>query len=534
MSNSTRRKKINSKSNVRLIPKYNKYLETLGQLILQNTKPKNIELLKSIQHNKPHFKNFNIENIVNKNPYITPEIISKTICFTALIYKNEAVFKFIKTHFMPSLDIRKHNDYILSMIGPFFPEAEIVGGVGEELMIPSRQSNNTTRSNKKKMQMFTPWFFIISLLSFIWVSFISYNQLLFIQTEMENNAAFALVKDITSAAFTCDFNNIYLTEEERSIFKVLRYSNILDKRALDAIEKTLKLQKCVSDPTKVFETEVFNQNIRTGEKSTSYQKQILNIKTNIVPNELENKEVITNSLALVPASSAAMLVPTETMTKYIANYNSKIYNNIESKIAKDMDSIRKNGNIDPGVLIKYFKNMQNMNVRDFKAYFEETPGTGAGADADYIIPNLTDLNNILGIFGGNQDSLFEIFIKGFAGMNIIEVTHADFKKRMLSIHTELIIKSAQTNEYIENLIIDSSSLISLLISFKTILCWFISISLIFGSASYKMTQYIREQMKRKPQSQNLLENMENNDNMENKENNKKKKSNKQKLLKETE
>ena len=170
-----------------------------------------------------------------------------------------------------------------------------------------------------------------------------------------------------------------------------------------------------------------------------------------------------------------------------------------------------------------------MNVRDFKAYFEETPippGTDAGAD--YMIPNLTDLNNILGIFGGNQDSLFEIFIKGFAGMNIIEVTHADFKKRMLSIHTEIIIKSAQTNEYVENLIIDSSSLISLLISFKTILCWFVSISLIFGRASYKMTQYIREQMKRKPQTQHLLENVEN------KENNKKKKSTKQKRITETE
>ena len=119
MSNSTRRKNINSKSND-LIAKYNKSLETLGQLILHNTKPKNIELLKSIQRNKPIFKNFDIENIVNKNPYITPEIISKTICFTALIYNNKAVFKLIKTHFMPSLDIGKHNDYILSMIGPFF------------------------------------------------------------------------------------------------------------------------------------------------------------------------------------------------------------------------------------------------------------------------------------------------------------------------------------------------------------------------------------------------------------------------------
>jgi hypothetical protein len=185
MSNSTKRKYTNSKSNANLIHKYNKSLETLGQLILQNTKPKNIELLKSIQHNnKPIFKNVDIENIVNINPYITPEIISKTICFTALIYKNEAVFKLIKTHFIPSLDIRKHNDYILSMIGPFFPEAEIVGGVGEELMIPTGQTNNTTRSNKKKMQLFTPWFFIISLLSFIWVSFISYNQLMFIQKKV--------------------------------------------------------------------------------------------------------------------------------------------------------------------------------------------------------------------------------------------------------------------------------------------------------------------------------------------------------------
>ena len=104
MSNSTRKNITKSKSNANSIPKS---LETLGQLILHNTNSKNIELLKSIQHNKPIFKNNYIENIVDKNPLVTPEIISKTICFTALIYKNEAVFKLIKTHWPSMLEAKK-------------------------------------------------------------------------------------------------------------------------------------------------------------------------------------------------------------------------------------------------------------------------------------------------------------------------------------------------------------------------------------------------------------------------------------------
>jgi hypothetical protein len=155
---------------------------------------------------------------------------------------------------------------------------------------------------------------------------------------------------------------------------------------------------------------------------------------------------------------------------------------------------------DPTALINYFKKMENMDLRDFKSFFEDN----TYLESDSTIPSMKDLKNILGIFGGETESLFSLFIKGFSGMNIIDVVYNDYKKRMVMIHTELTIKSAQLNQYIENLIIDSSILITLLISFKTILCWFIFVTLNFGIASYKMTRYIRDQMKKSKSKRNLI------------------------------
>ena len=472
MSNSTRKNTLTRK--------YNNILEKIGQAILHDTKSVNITLLKSIQTTKPIFKNEFIEQIMLKYPEFTPEFVSKIICFIALIYNNKEVFNLMKP-FISSIKEKKHNHYILSMIGSYFPEAEIVGGYDHELVV----YNKDTLPSKKKIEMFIPWFFIISMFAMMFVSYVSYNQLLIIQKELGKNTAFSLVKDVGSAARTCNFNAIYLSNEEESIFKVITYSNIVDKKIIDALKNTLKLRKCVLDPNSIFETEVFNQNIRTASSSSSNNKQVLKLDTNIIPNELESKNVVSQSLALVPSSSAAMLVPTETMTKYIKSYNAKIYEKVEKKIRSYIQSKK-----DPAALIQYFKKMENMDIHDFKSFFEEP----YSQSADYTIPNLKDLNNILGIFGGNQDSLFELFIKGFSGMNILDVVYRDYKKRMISIHTELTIKSAQLNEYIEYLIADTSTLIAMLISFKTLLCWLIFVTLNFGYASYKLTQYIKENM----------------------------------------
>lgn len=463
------------------IHKYNNIIEELGKSIISNTKSKNIELLKSIQSVKKSsilLNNIYIAEVIQKYPDITPEFVAKNISFIAMIYQNKSIYPIIRK--MLNIKEETHHNFILSIIGPFFPEAEIVGGTD----LVAREDDNI----KKKKLLFIPWFFLISLLSMLWVSYISYNQLFFIQHELQKNTAFSLVKDIGSAAMTCDFKNIHLSKEEESVFKIIKYANskitIIDTFILENIEKTIKLRKCILDPKGTFETEVFHQNIKTERHS---QKQILNIETNIVPSQLESKTVISQSLALVPSSTAAMLVPTETMQKYIMNYNADLYNNIEKKIRTDVETIR-----DPIALIQYFKKMENMDLRDFKSFFEDN----SYLESDSAIPSMKDLKNILGIFGGETDSMFSLFIKGFSGMNIIDVVYNDYKKRMVMIHTELTIKSAQLNNYIENLIIDSSILITLLISFKTILCWFVFVAINFGFASYKMTGYIRDQMKK--------------------------------------
>jgi hypothetical protein len=495
--NITRKKSRSRSKNVNVsIQKFNNIIEELGKSIISNTNSKNIELLKSIQYVKTSLKNSYIEEIMLEYPNITPEFVAKNISFIALIYQNKSIYPIIRK--MINIKEETHNNYILTIIGSFFPEAEIVGGM--DLVV--RENNNNSTIENKKIRMFIPWFFLISLLSMLWVSYISYNQLFFIQHELEKNSAFSLVKDIGSAAMTCDFKNIHLSKEEESIFKIIKFANskitFMDTFILENIEKTIKLRKCILDPKGTFETEVFNQNIKMGtgtRSSNNYQKQILNIDTNIVPSQLESKKVISQSLALVPSSTAAMLVPTETMQKYIMNYNEDLYNNIENKIRTDVEMIH-----DPTALINYFKKMENMDLRDFKSFFEDN----TYLESDSAIPSMKDLKNILGIFGGETDSMFSLFIKGFSGMNIIDVVYNDYKKRMVMIHTELTIKSAQLNNYIENLIIDSSILITLLISFKTILCWFIFVALNFGIASYKMTKYIRDKMKKSKSKRNLI------------------------------
>lgn len=468
----TRKSKSKSRSNnkIKIHRNYNNIIENLGKSILQDTTSKNIELLKSIQTSTPILKHEYMDEIISK---LTPETISKTISFAALIYKNKKVYQIMKPFLIATE--KMHDEYIFSIISSFAPEAEMAGGY--EVALNQKQHQN--KITPKKMKLFVPWFFILSLFSLLWVSFISYNQLLFIQAELEKNTAFALVKDVGSAAMTCDFNNIHLSREEESIFKIIKYANVIDTKILVNIENTLKLRKCILDPKKTFQTEVFNQNVRP---ATSYLK----IDTNIVPNEIENKKVLSQSLALVPSSSTAMLVPTETMKLYITDYNADLYSNIERKIKDEISSIKNEKE-----LITYFDRMGKIELHDFKSYFEETE-TETYTENDSTIPSLKDLQNILGIFGGDTNSLFKLFIQNFAGMNIINVVYADYKKRMISIHTELTKKSADLNQYTENIIIDSATLITLLISFKTIFFWFLAVSINFGFASYKLTQYIRQ------------------------------------------
>jgi hypothetical protein len=472
----TRRKSKSLKG--KKIQESNNIIEHLGKYILQNTKSSNIQLMENIQNTKQYHHSFieKISEMMDKNPGLTVEMVSTNICFTALIYQNKAVYSLIRK--MLKVNDQTINNYIIHMIGSFFPEAEIVGGEDTDLMISIP---------KKKFPIYNSLFFIISLFSVLWVSFISYNQLLIVQEELKTNQAFSLVTDIGSAAMTCNFENIQLPKEQTSILKIVKYSNILDNIIVNNFEKALKLRQCITDPNRLFKKELNNKSIiNKNYNSNGSKKVILNIGTTITPNQIENKQIMSQSLAMVPSSNVAMMVPSENMMAFIKEYNTEVYTNIETKIENDMKIIS-----NAEELAEYFKKMGEIDISEFKLSFE--------TQIDTSVPTLQDLKNILGIFG-DSPSLFKLFIKGFAGMNIIDVVYKDYKKRMLLIHNDIIKKAADLNLYIDTVLLDADTLIKFYFSFANLFYWFMSVASIFGVTTCLMVKnlynYLKESKKK--------------------------------------
>lgn len=439
----------------------NDFIEKLGKAVLHGTKSLNITLLENIEKNTEVFPLPFIEI-----PELTDEIISQNICFLAIVYQNKEFYSLLKK--IIYITDTQINSFIIHMIGPYFPEGEIVGG--NDTLAQRRNNNN---NKNKNIQVNTPLFFAFSLCCMLFFSFISYNYLLLFQTELQNNTAFALVRDIGSVAKSCDFERIHLSNTESSILKITKYMKVVDVKLINTFEKALKLRQCVLDPKRLFETELFSQNIRTSDNK-------LQLLTNYIPSETEKKQLVSKSLALVPSSTTAMLVPTNTMVKYIEDYNGEIYDKIEDKISSDLKTIH-----DPNALALYFDNLGKMNANDFKMYFDQE-----SIDPTQI-PDTTDLKNILSIFSGTTN-MFKLFIQSYAGLNIIDVVFADFKKRMTSINADILHKKVDLDKYISDLITDTGTLYKYSVGFYNLFAWFLFLSLKFGAATYYMAKYLKK------------------------------------------
>jgi hypothetical protein len=447
----------------------NDFIEKLGKAVIHGTKSINITLLENITKNYHEFP-LPFERI----PELTDDIIGKTTCFLAIVYQNKDIYSLVKK-LIYTTD-KQINNFIVNMIGPYFPEGEIVGGDDTQLV---------TRKKNTNIQVNPTLFFIFSLCCMLFFSFISYNYILLFQTELQNNTAFAFVKDVGSAAMTCNFERIHLSDTESSILKYMKYMKVVDIKLINTFEKTLKLRQCVLDPKDVFKTELFNQNIRSEKRDSASKGQLLNIHTNFSPSEIENKQLISKSLALVPSSTTAMLVPTNTMIQYIEDYNTEVYNKIEDKISSDLKTIR-----DPAALSLYFENLGKMDAKDFKMYFEKE-----GISDSTQIPTTADLKNILSIFSGSAN-MFKLFIQGYAGMNIMDIVHTDFKKRMSAIHADILHKKVDLDKYISDLVTDTGTLAKYSIGFYNLLAWFLFLSLKFSAATYYFAKHLKRKQTR--------------------------------------
>ena len=389
--------------------KWNNMIDDLGASILKNTKPSNIELLLNIQ----------------KNPQVDPRVfeylngmpkesISLNISFLALIYQNTEIYSMINSI---SKKEKINDNMIISILAPYFSEGEEIKGGNDEVAFAV---------TKKTYKFGTTLYFVIYLFALLFTSYISYNQILLVQENLQSNQAYALIKDVTSAAMVCDFDNIALSKEYESAFKMIEYAGVIDKTILTGIKKTLKLRKCLVNPQKIVQKELFK-------RTTMTENTKMMIQTNISPNELQKKDILEKSLALVPSSTVGMLVPTSTMTAYITDYNDAIYNSVHSKISQDLREVT-----DANGLIEYFSNMEHMSKEDFTAYFEKQEQP-LFSDPNSVVPTMQDLKNIMGIFS-DSTSVFKLFISGMAGMNIIDIIYTDFKKKMREINADLSMK----------------------------------------------------------------------------------------------
>jgi len=455
-----KKSKSNSKSKSKDILYCNDFIEKLGKAVIHGTKSINITLLENITKDIHEFP-LPFENI----PELTDDILCKTTCFLAIVYQNKEIYSLVKK--LTYTTDKQINNFIIDMIGPYFPEGETVGGNNTSL-VPRKKNTN--------IQVNTTLFFIFSLCCMMFFSFISYNYVLLFQTELQNNTAFAFVKDIGSVAMMCNFEKIHLSNTESSILKITKYMKVVDIKLINTFEKALKLRQCVLDPKNVFKTELFNQNIRSEKRDSASKGQLLNIHTNFSPSEIENKQLISKSLALVPSSTTAMLIPTNTMVKYIEDYNAEVYDNIEDKITSDLKTIR-----DPAALSVYFENLGKMDANDFKAYFEK--------EGETQIPTTADLKNILSIFSGSTN-MFKLFIQGYAGMNIMDVVHTDFKKRMTAIHADILHKKVDLDKYVSDLVTDTGTLVTYSVGFYNLFAWFLFLSLKFSMATYYFAKHL--------------------------------------------
>ena len=318
---------------------------------------------------------------------------------------------------------------------------------------------------KKKntnIQVNTTLFFAFSLCCILFFFFISYNYILLFQTELQHNIAFAFVKDVGSVAMTCNFERIHLSNTESSILKITKYINVVDVTFINTFENALKLRQCVLDPTNIFQTELFNQNIRSREKNT-----LLLIDTNFTPFRIKDAQSVRLS-SLISAHSVGVL--NEERCKALVPF--------EDKINSDLKTIR-----DPAALAVYFENLGKMDAKDFKMYFEN--------DNPTQIPTTTDLKNILSIFSG-PTNMFKLFIQGYAGMNIIDVVHTDFKKRMTAIHADILHKKVDLDKYISDLVTDTGTLVTYSVGFYNLLVWFLFLSLKFSIATYYFAKHLQK------------------------------------------
>jgi DNA-directed RNA polymerase beta subunit len=257
-----------------------KFISELGNSILYNTNSMNLQLLREIQHVE------NTENIVSKikpvlsklremkedlEPLLTVDIFSKNVCFAALIYKNKDVYRLIrKTTKINDDDI---DTYLLDYINIITNK---MSGGNDSFF--SLNIFNKLWGQKKNV----PWYFVLSLLSILWSSYVLHYSSIEFVNHIENNTAAKFIKNTFSNTnqdfFKC---NIEYNEKEQFYLDILKKTKFLDEDKIDIIAKVFNRHRCLLEKPTIFKENLFFHKMKIPKEIGAPKPQINNFMENV-------------------------------------------------------------------------------------------------------------------------------------------------------------------------------------------------------------------------------------------------------------
>lgn len=456
------------------------FLSTLETAILFNTKKENYELLRKIQEVKAETIITKTKPIISKlremeelTPLLTVEIFSKNVSFAALIYKNKEVYTLIKKTI--EIDDTTIDKYLLDYIHIFTMKRNTYGG------FMSLELFNKLWGQRKNV----PWYFVLSLLSILWSSYVLHYSSIAFVNHIENNTAANFIKNTFSNPNKDIFNcKIEYTEKEQFYLDLLKKTKLLDDSKIDIIAKVFNKHRCSLENPTMFKENIFFHKMK-------------------IPREIEgppepkmNNYMESTSNALQVANPSLYL----TLYNRNENENDKILHGLELKINKKFNNILASTNREQE-LTDYVKSMRNINKKEFKTIFFENIKPAAENPKEYSIFNI-NTNDVLKIaeYMGIDKSFFGLSMQYAAGFDVVDIIYDNFQQRMEDIKL-YIEKTKLDAEYDLNKLIRHSrslikyttSMVYFLIIYMIIMVNFMISSTLMGR---KIWNYMRPTVKK--------------------------------------
>lgn len=461
------------------------FLSTLETSILFNTKKENYELLRKIQMVKMETIITKTKPILSKlreikelTPILTVEIFSKNVSFSALIYKNKEVYNLIKKTI--KIDNNTIDKYLLEYINIFTMKSRSKSYGG----FMSLELFNKLWGQRKNV----PWYFVLSLLSILWSSYVLHYSSIAFVNHIDNNTAAKFIKNTFSNPSQDIFNcKIEYTETEQFYLDLLKKTKFLDDSKIDIIAKVFNKHRCSLENPTMFKENIFFHKIKI-------PREIEGPASAPKMNNLVDTPSVSNALQPISNPSLHLILYNRN-----ENENDKILHGLELKINEKFGKTLSTTKTKQE-LTDYVDSMRNINKNEFKTIFFENMKP-AENQKEYSIFNI-NTNDVLKIaeYMGIDKSFFSLSMQYAAGFDVVDIIYDNFQQRMDDIKL-YIEKTKLDAEYDFNKLIKHSrslikyttSMVYYLIIYMIIVVNFIVSSTLMGR---KIWNYMRPNAKK--------------------------------------